>query len=57
MKNEIANTIKEIYTLSTLGYWLLLMLTNVQVTVGDVDEVGELGLVAEEKQEYKTTIN
>jgi len=38
--------------LSALRDWLLPMLMNGQVTVGDVEQ--ELGMVAEEKESYKT---
>lgn len=45
MNNKIANNLKEKQELSSLRDWLLPMLMNGQVSVGDVEE--ELGMVAE----------
>jgi type I restriction enzyme S subunit len=48
---KIENNLKENQQLASLRDWLLPMLMNGQVRVGDVEE--ELGMVAEGREEYK----
>lgn len=52
--NQIENNLKENQELASLRDWLLPMLMNGQVTVGGYEvEDNELGMVAEDKVEYK----
>lgn len=52
--NQIENNLKENQELASLRDWLLPMLMNGQVTVGGYEvEDNELGMVAEEKENYK----
>lgn len=54
IRKKLINNIEENQKLSELRDWLLPMLMNGQVTVGNAEkEVESLGLVAEGKEEYK----
>jgi type I restriction enzyme S subunit len=55
MESKKCVTIKENQELASLRDWLLPMLMNGQVSVGAVEE--ELGMVAEERKEFKKLIN